>query len=96
MAGYSDRSSIAKIEAGKVDLSQSKIAALASALNVSPGELMGITDPVPSPLPQDELDLLDDYRKLTPSGKQYIRQTMAMARQTFSEKNNAVSDVETA
>ena len=30
--GYRDRSSIAKVEAGKVDLSQSKIAAFAAAL----------------------------------------------------------------
>lgn len=42
--GYKDRSSIAKIEAGLVDLSQSKIAAFAKALNVTPGRLMGIED----------------------------------------------------
>jgi len=42
--GYRDRSSIAKIEAGKVDLTQSKIAAFSKALNVSPAFLMGITD----------------------------------------------------
>lgn len=39
--GYTDRSSIAKIEAGKVDLTQSKIAAFAAALNVTPAQLMG-------------------------------------------------------
>lgn len=42
--GYKDRSSIAKIEAGSVDLSQSKIAAFAKALNVTPAQLMGISD----------------------------------------------------
>ena len=42
--GYKDRSSIAKIEAGLVDLTQSKIAAFASALCVSPAELMGISE----------------------------------------------------
>jgi len=41
MTGYSDRSSIAKIEAGKVDLSQSKIALFAKIFNITPGELMG-------------------------------------------------------
>lgn len=57
-AGYKDRSSIAKIEAGLVDLSQSKIAALAKALDVTPAYLMGIADtqrPLPfniAPLPQ--------------------------------------------
>lgn len=42
--GYKDRSSIAKVEAGLVDLSQSKIAAFASVLGVSPAQLMGISD----------------------------------------------------
>lgn len=38
--GYSDRSSIAKIEKGEVDLSQSKIQAFADVFHVSPSELM--------------------------------------------------------
>ena len=45
--GYTDRSSIAKIEAGRVDLSQSKILAFASALNTTASELMG-EEPSPS------------------------------------------------
>lgn len=40
--GYTDRSSIAKIESGKVDLPQSKILEIAEALRISPGELMGL------------------------------------------------------
>lgn len=39
--GYKDRSSIAKVEAGLVDLAQSKISAFADALEVSPAYLMG-------------------------------------------------------
>jgi transcriptional regulator with XRE-family HTH domain len=39
--GYTDRSSIAKVEKGLVDLSQSKISQFASALGVTPSELMG-------------------------------------------------------
>lgn len=39
---YTDRSTIAKIEAGKVDLSQSKILEFASVFGVEPGELMGL------------------------------------------------------
>lgn len=35
LVGYKDKTAIAKIEAGKVDLPQSKIAAFASALNTS-------------------------------------------------------------
>ncbi|GAB1476252.1 hypothetical protein MASR2M70_10860 [Bacillota bacterium] len=45
--GYESRSSIAKIEAGHVDLPQSKIVAFAQALNTSPAYLMGwIDDPM--------------------------------------------------
>ena len=39
--GYGDRSSIAKIEGGKVDLSQSKILDFARVFGVDPSELMG-------------------------------------------------------
>ena len=39
-AGYTDRSSIAKIENGSVDLSQSKIQLFADIFGVSPSELM--------------------------------------------------------
>ena len=39
--GYSDKSMIAKIEKGAVDLPQSKIIAFAEALNISPSDLMG-------------------------------------------------------
>ena len=39
--GYTDRSSIAKIESGKVDLPQSKIKTFADALGVSAADLMG-------------------------------------------------------
>ena len=42
-AGYTDRSSIAKIERGDVDLPQSKIHLIANALGVSAGALMGNT-----------------------------------------------------
>ena len=39
--GYTDRSSIAKIEKGMVDLSQSKIKQFADVFGVAQGELMG-------------------------------------------------------
>lgn len=58
MVGYTDRSTIAKIEAGGVDLSQSKIAAFAVALGVTPAQLMGITDePKSSSLPSNVVPL---------------------------------------
>ena len=59
--GYKDRSSIAKIEAGLVDLSQSKIAAFAAALNVSPAYLMGINDDSFSSMPSNIIPLPRTY-----------------------------------
>lgn len=67
--GYNDRSSIAKIEKGEVDLPQSKIALFAAALGVSAGELMGNTGILPPTLSSDEEGLLDIYRKLNHAGK---------------------------
>lgn len=42
--GYTDRSSIAKIEKGMVDLSQSKIKQFAEVFGITPSELMGWED----------------------------------------------------
>lgn len=50
MTGYTDRSSIAKIEKGDVDLQQSKIILFAKALNTTPKALMGWDTPEPTTL----------------------------------------------
>ena len=52
--------------------------------------------PSPASLSPDEMQLLSDYRGLTPPGKEYIRQTMAMAKNSYGEKNDSVSDLEAA
>lgn len=44
LVGYSNRTTIAKIEAGKIDIPQSKIAEFAKALHVDPVHLMGLSD----------------------------------------------------
>lgn len=63
LTGYTDRSSIAKIESGKVDLTRSKILIFADVLKVSPADLMGwqpdegyYTDPDTADLAQKLLD----------------------------------------
>lgn len=62
--GYTDRSSIAKIEKGMVDLPQSKILLFAEALNVTPGELMGnVDDTVPTNGQEPEYYLDDETRE---------------------------------
>ena len=42
--GYTSRSTINKIESGKIDISRSKIEAFAKALNTTPSYLMGWDD----------------------------------------------------
>lgn len=41
LTGYTDRSSIARIEKGEIDLPQSKIKQFAQALGTTPSQLMG-------------------------------------------------------
>ena len=79
--GYTDRSSIARIERGEIDLPQSKIKQFATALGVTPGHLMGwdaepedvgamaaqvIGDP-------DLLQLVRDYMTMSESDQYALR-----------------------
>ena len=50
LAGYTDRSSIAKIEKGDVDLPQSKIHTFAQVFNISESKLMGFEDDTLKPI----------------------------------------------
>ena len=80
LTGYNDRSSIAKIEAGKVDLSESKIISFARALDVSPSFLMGISDNPPLPslsLTPAEQQLVSDYRSLNEEGQDKVSEYAA-------------------
>ena len=54
LTGYTSRSSIAKIESGVVDLSQSKIEAFAKALHTTPQTLMGYQETTEVKLPFPE------------------------------------------
>jgi len=56
--GYRNRSAIARIESGDIDLSQSKIIQFAKALQASPRELFGETEylKVPADGPRDWYD----------------------------------------
>ena len=46
----------------------------------------------PSAFDDDEIRMIDNYRQLSPEGKAYIRQTMAMALQSYG-KNYPVPDL---
>ncbi len=50
----------------------------------------------PDSLSPDERQLIEDYRSLTPPGQEYIRQTMAMAKMSYSEKNDTLPSMEDA
>lgn len=62
-AGYTDRSSIAKIERGLVDLSQSKIKQFADIFGVTPSNLMGWVDEETSKKNNDLVVLINKMRK---------------------------------
>lgn len=47
-------------------------------------------------LSPDESQLLQDYRTLNKEGREYIRQTMTMAKRSYSRKSDPVSDLEAA
>ncbi len=60
--GYTDRSSIAKIESGEVDLSQSKIKAFADVFNVTPQYLMGYDQPSENANPPEGMILVPQFK----------------------------------
>lgn len=47
-------------------------------------------------LKPDEQALVEDYRELSNEGREYIRQTMAMAKRSYVRKSDHVSDLEAA
>lgn len=57
MVGYTSRSSINKIELGKTDLVQSKIAKIANALHTTPSYILGIEEE-PSAVKQELLRII--------------------------------------
>ena len=70
--GYSDRSSIAKIEAGIVDLPQSQIVKFALALDTTPAELMGDVSKDDFEISDDEKIFLESYRNSDEDTKRMI------------------------
>lgn len=74
---YTDRSTIARIENGEIDISQSKILLFAKALCVSPGTLMGNTGLYASDLSSEKSELLDGFGRLNASGKTKVLEYVA-------------------
>ena len=75
--GYKDKTSIAKIEAGKVDLPQSKIFAFAKNLGTTPSYILGDNDSNYeeercSFINDNDKAILDKYHQLNGKGKQRL------------------------
>lgn len=93
LSGYTDRSSIAKIETGNMDISRSKISAIANALNVAPAYLMGWTDnpqPVRNEITTERLSALgfdiDKLSKLDENDLLIIRSTLTSLIDTLFQR----------
>ena len=69
--GYTNKSSIATIESGRIDLPLSKINEFAAALDCTPGFLMGWEDTAATSDSSDlmEKTLVTNYRKLSDDGR---------------------------
>lgn len=65
--GYTDRSSVAKIESGTVDLSQSKIIQIAKALETTPGDLMGSVEHEPQYYDDETVQIVTDRLRTNPN-----------------------------
>lgn len=83
--GYKSRSSINKIERDAGGLPQAKIAAIAKALDTTPGYIMGWeeeieNDPVGMAgihaemiMDEDLMEIFEDFKKLSPEAKKYVK-----------------------
>ena len=73
--GYADKSMIAKIEKGQIDLPQSKIFAFAKALDTTPSALMGLDGVSPNSMTitnPNEIQIIENYREASETTKKAI------------------------
>lgn len=84
-SGYGDRSSIAKLESGCVDLPQSKLELIARALYTTPEALRGTVE-VSLDLPQtvEDQDFYRVYAALTPAQRKKL---YSMATKLLAQKD---------
>lgn len=92
--GYTDRSSIAKIENGSVDLSYDKILLFAQALDINPGDLMGyssenfnaLSDGKSMQLYPIEEEIIMEYRKSDEYTKELVHRVLKIDEKRESEE----------
>ena len=69
LAGYKNRSSIAKIEKGYTTVPQKSILRFAEIFKVTPGSLMGYPEGNGDDLSADEMAMVNLFRELNTKGK---------------------------
>lgn len=72
-AGYTDKSAISLIEAGKVDVPYSKIIALADALHTTPAWLMGWEDEEQEQISAEDRMILEAYHHASDGIQESVR-----------------------
>ena len=87
--GYTDRSMIAKIESGVVDLSQSKIMEFARVFGVDPGDLMGYdgTEFLPDVYLEDDRALLEMYHNVPQEVRSMVDYLLKSAQQDVADQD---------
>ncbi len=82
--GYTDRTSISKIESGRVDLTHSKVIEFAKALKVTPSYLMGWEEEKETPTSTDIEDLTD---------KELVAYSIARCKKDSTEADKKMLDL---
>lgn len=87
-SGYSNRSAIARIEKGEIDLPESKIKSISNALNVSPLRLMGWEDRTGDYIVPDEEEDGEKTNGNTILGRKIrtLRKSIGITQQQLAEK----------
>lgn len=71
--GYKSRSTVGKIELGKMDITQSSVVAIAKALGTTPGYLMGWEDNLtPSAESLENLELAKKIGQMSPDNRKLV------------------------
>lgn len=71
--GYKSRSTVGKIELGKMDITQSSVVAIAKALGTTPGYLMGWEDNLnPSAESLENLELAKKIGQMSPDDRRLV------------------------
>ena len=87
---------VARYESEQRQLDPETIYKLCGIFGCTADYLLGRSQVRSFDLAEDEAELLRTYRALSPEGKEFVLHSAVLAALGHSEKNRAVSDVETA